>query len=550
MSGPEPILIAEGAEDAPEQLLKQFTDPFDCLRELLQNAIDAGSAEVHVACTFEDDCAACGPGLGAAVLRVKDYGEGMDRHVIDTRLVRLFSSDKLRDRTKIGKFGIGFISVFAMRPDIVCVDTGRHGESWRLLFRPDRSFVRVYLPDPIEGTTVRLWKAMTRAEFELFEPRVESALRHHGQHLDITLTYQGTLFNTPLHHGALVYSESRVDGETIVVSYPRDGSPDVAMFANRGLTLLSRPSDIAGVSYAVNSPRLSHTMGRDNIVQDEHYALLMKSVQQLAAGPLIEELSQLLDDGLRKEAPESELLLLQKRLAELVRRQDVLPTACAERRIARSVHGELHTLETCLLSGSAGRLYCAAHPSPLSAAVRSTGKVVLEEWQQPLLQALCPGEPPRLERSFFLALPLDAQEASAPETARAQGRVLCRATHKLLSAINEQIEGVEIGYLDYPGSGVGALPALTQSKPFTLGTVENAQPQQRFFDHSERYSWMLNADHAGVKALLKLCETEPELAAYNLIKLCLVGGALSPELDSRLLTLAMEERCQRQETDR
>lgn len=548
MSGPEPILIAEGAEDAPEQLLKQFTDPFDCLRELLQNAIDAGSNEVHVACTFEDDCAACGPGLGAAVLRVKDYGEGMDRHAIDTRLVRLFSSDKLRDRTKIGKFGIGFISVFAMQPDIVCVDTGRHGESWRLLFRPDRTFVRVYLPEPIEGTTVRLWKAMTRAEFELFEPRVQSALRHHGQHLDITLTYQGTLFNAPLHHGALVYSESRLDGETIVVSYPRDGEPDVALFANRGLTLLSRPSDIAGVSYAVSSPRLAHTMGRDNIVQDEHYALLMRSVQQLAQGPLIDELSQMLDDGLRHEAPEHELLPLQKRLAEIVRRQDVLPTGCAARRIARSVHGELHTLETCLLSGSAGRLYYAAHPSPLSAAVRATGKIVLEEWQLPLLQALCQGEPTRLERAFLLALPLEA-EVNAPRAAAAQAQILCRATHKLLTAISEQISDVAIGYLDYPGSGVGSLPAVTQSLPFAIGTVAEGIPHQRFFDHTERYCWVLNADHVSVKALLPLCETDPELAAYNLIKLCLVG-ALSPELDSRLLTLAMEERCQRQETAR
>jgi molecular chaperone HtpG len=548
MNGSEPILIAEGSEDAPEQLVKQFTEPFDCLRELLQNAIDAGSGEVHVACTFEEDCTACGPGLGAAVLRVKDYGEGMDRHAIDTRLVRLFSSDKLRDRTKIGKFGIGFISVFAMQPDVVCVDTGRNGESWRLLFRPDRSFLRVYLPEPIEGTTVRLWKAMSRAEFELFEPRVRRALHHHGQHLDIPLTYQGTLFNTPLHHGALVHSESRVNGETIVVSYLREGEPEVALFANHGLTLLSRPSDISGVSYAINSPRLAHTMGRDNIVQDEHYALLMKSVRELAAGPLIDELSQKLDEGLRGERPEGELLLLQKRLAEIVLRQEVLPTACAERLVARSVHGELHSLQTCLLSGSAGRLYWASHPSPLSAAVRSTGKLVLEEWQLPLLQALCRGEPPRLERTFFLALPLDPKAQNPERTA--QVRALCGATRKLIHAITGQIDAVELGYLDYPGSGVGGLPAVVQAQPFALGTLEGALPQQRFFDTSSRYSWVLNADHLGVKALLPLCETEPELAAYNLIKLCLVGGAMSPELDSRLLTLALEERCQRQESDR
>ena len=41
------------------------------------------------------------------------------REIIETKLTRLFSSQKDGDRTKIGKFGIGFVSVFAIGPDVV-----------------------------------------------------------------------------------------------------------------------------------------------------------------------------------------------------------------------------------------------------------------------------------------------------------------------------------------------------------------------------------------------------------------------------------------------
>jgi hypothetical protein len=85
------------------------------------------------------------------VIEVADAGEGMTREIIDNRLTRLFSSAKEGDYTKIGRFGIGFVSVFALDPEIVCVDTGRAGEHWRVVFRRDRSFERIRLTEPGGG---------------------------------------------------------------------------------------------------------------------------------------------------------------------------------------------------------------------------------------------------------------------------------------------------------------------------------------------------------------------------------------------------------------
>jgi hypothetical protein len=288
-------IIPEAVPDVLDQLVVEFVDPLSFVRELIQNAMDAGSAEVDVSCTFEERGSAESPELGVAVIRIADYGEGMDRHIIDTRLTRLLSSDKADDRTKIGKFGIGFISVFALRPDAVSVDTGRSGERWRVLFRPDRSFTRVYLSEPVEGTTVRLWKAMTRSEFVELQAHVREALQQNCQHIEIELRYQGEA----LPHARLSNAVCAVEAleapikvaaceedAVIVVGYTPDNGTDTASFYNRGLTLLCRPSEFAGISYKINSPGLAHTLSRDNVIKDEHYQGLIAAVRRLAAGPL------------------------------------------------------------------------------------------------------------------------------------------------------------------------------------------------------------------------------------------------------------------------
>ena len=141
--------------DALETLVHQFSDPWSFLRELIQNAIDAGSPEIDVRVEHQPpQGGGDGDDPGLMLVEVVDAGDGMDRQIIDTRLTRLFSSAKDGDYTKIGRFGIGFVSVFAIDPDLVCVDTGRTGEYWRVLFRKDRSFQRIALEHPTEGTTI------------------------------------------------------------------------------------------------------------------------------------------------------------------------------------------------------------------------------------------------------------------------------------------------------------------------------------------------------------------------------------------------------------
>src|SRR5690606_6959127 len=132
MSEPAELRVS----DALDKLIHQFSDPLSFYREVIQNALDAGSQEVEIRLSFEagDD------ERGVATIFVDDWGEGMTREIIEKRLTRLFSSSKDGDRTKIGKFGIGFVSIFATDPELICIDTSREGEHWRILFKADKRF--------------------------------------------------------------------------------------------------------------------------------------------------------------------------------------------------------------------------------------------------------------------------------------------------------------------------------------------------------------------------------------------------------------------------
>ena len=58
----------------------------------------------------------------------------------DDLFLTKFRSSKEDDPSKIGKFGIGFMSVFAPRPELVVVDTSLDGDDWRILFNKNRSY--------------------------------------------------------------------------------------------------------------------------------------------------------------------------------------------------------------------------------------------------------------------------------------------------------------------------------------------------------------------------------------------------------------------------
>ncbi|MBI3929762.1 MAG: ATP-binding protein [Armatimonadetes bacterium] len=278
---------------ALETLVHQFSDPLSFYRELIQNSLDANSRRVDVTIGLED---------GMMVIVVADSGEGMNAEIIDTRLTRLFSSGKEGDLTRIGRFGIGFVSVFAVEPQAVVVDTSREGENWRMVFKADRTFVRLAMDEPVDGTRIRLYKPATAGECDDFVRRSREAIRYWCRHVLGEIRFQGEVLNEPFGIDSPCTVHRSRPGTEIAVGYARDGQPFLGLY-NGGLTLMeSRQAHaLRGLAAKVNSRYLEHTLTRDGVVQDARFAELMAEVRELASTELPDLLLEKLEERVLAE---------------------------------------------------------------------------------------------------------------------------------------------------------------------------------------------------------------------------------------------------------
>jgi len=255
----------KAAGSALDMLVRQFSQPLACLRELVQNAIDAGSNQVEVSLTHDSES-------GCLRLSVSDTGEGMTEHIVQTQLTRLFASSKEGDLTKVGKFGIGFVSVFALQPKAVVVDTGRQGESWRVLFKGDRSFELLRLPHGVEGTTVQLYLAREDHKIDELRQKVRETLMFWCRHCRVQIAVDGKPIGTDfdlLDPVQVTYEET---GTRLVLAVNSQAACFYGYY-NQGLTLLEgNTSPVPHLSFKLDSRYLEHTLTRDNVIQNEDYA--------------------------------------------------------------------------------------------------------------------------------------------------------------------------------------------------------------------------------------------------------------------------------------
>ncbi|MBK7776512.1 MAG: ATP-binding protein [Sandaracinaceae bacterium] len=226
-------------------LVRQFADPYAFFRELVQNAIDAGSTDIRVDIARDAE--------GALLFSVSDAGEGMDRDILENKLLVLFRSGKEGVEGKIGKFGIGFVSVLAIKPSVVKVQSTRAGKGHTLHLYADHSYELFEHPPAASGTTVTLvvpipkQKADARIKEHVQRSRVslqrwcehaqipirlrvdESAFGDGGvERIDRELQLDGVLCSVRV---------ASSDGHTIVLAGLRGSEGQRAAFYNRGLLL-------------------------------------------------------------------------------------------------------------------------------------------------------------------------------------------------------------------------------------------------------------------------------------------------------------------------
>lgn len=292
------------AQGMVRDLVSQFSDTLAFYRELIQNAIDAGSNRIDVTLEYKPDPAG---GQGLAVISVEDDGCGMDESVIDNYLLVLFKSSKENDLTKIGKFGVGFLSVFALKPQLVRLYTARNLQSWRLDFPDYRTWRKFRMPDLRDGTLLELHKRMSPAEYADLAERSLTTVRYWCRHADTRIFFTDRACGRPPlqvnEPFALPGGDSlryREEGTEVVMAFAaREKRPDGSGkfydaddnpfygFYNRGLTLKEgNKVFVPGVEFKIKSRYLEHTITRDNVMEDGNYNKAMAIIKRLGAKEL------------------------------------------------------------------------------------------------------------------------------------------------------------------------------------------------------------------------------------------------------------------------
>lgn len=370
---------SRAAAQALDQLVSQFSDPLAFLRELVQNSLDAATELIEVDVYFDQDADCC-------VVRVRDTGVGMDRDIIDTKLTRLFSSSKEDDLTKIGKFGIGFVSIFAIKPQLVVLETGRDGESWRLIFNPDRSFERRQLENPVEGTTVSVFTTMKADRIEELQNGCRETVAFWCRHSEVEILFNGKRVNQPftLPDSTLCYHHV-VEGTDAVVA-PCLEESGFHGYYNRGLTLLEGAgSPLPHVSFKLRSRYLEHTLTRDNIIHDEGYEKAMAEVSFAAYHKLPLELVQRL-----RKSPTRHLWQLARVVASYpgpatgeLQRAEIFPTSQGSRAFT-SLQGQLyfHPVEDDFFRDASAAGYTVL----LATAQDNEMLELLADWKRPVVK--------------------------------------------------------------------------------------------------------------------------------------------------------------------
>jgi molecular chaperone HtpG len=292
------------------ELVQQFADPYAFYRELVQNAIDAGTSQVKVLVRPRAS--------GGVRVSVRDDGEGMNPEVLENKLLVLFRSGKEGRTDAIGKFGVGFVSVLALHPEKVTVETSRgEGAVWTMhLFSDHRYDLFEVSRTAPPGTTVSLdLPALDASEFI---ERSKASLRAWCRHAAIPIWFQiaqGVLQKEEGKEegqdadGDVDLDQSRIDepiglpeclaqvdmtvGTTrIVLGVPKDPT-GYAGFFNHGLTLfettLQDPALIptGALHFKVQDIRLEHTLSRDNVRRDAAFSDVLRKVRDVYEDHLV-----------------------------------------------------------------------------------------------------------------------------------------------------------------------------------------------------------------------------------------------------------------------
>lgn len=513
-------------ESAVEDVIRQFSDPLAFLRELVQNAIDAGTGEVEVRFDYN-------PEDGLGTVTVRDWGEGMSREIIEQRLVKLFNSSKDQDFTKIGKFGIGFVSVFAVEPEVVCIDTGRDGEYWRLLFHPDRSYELYSLDEPVEGTAVRVIMKRDRDDFDAFRKAGTERLRRWCAFVSVAVYVDEEDVRQPFELDGLVSVSFEEEGSRGVASL-RPSPVGRGQYFNAGMLLQDISSSWPHIGFMLDSRYLEHTLTRDRVLEDKNFHTAVERLHRLVN----EDLRAATEEALASWAQPGGRLWDWNRLCEMS--VVAFDSSTWEQARFPTVRGELVDGAGCRSARNANRLMVTRGRAHFAHAMPDDYVLIdvrPDSGGAKLLGAVVQRDIPVLEDVWIQVPIVEAQSTGAEQ--------LLDNLWALLREIGGNVIAVSFGEFDYAYSGVEGRAFLCLDDP---RSPTHRGSTSAFDPFTSAGHLLVNVEHPAVDDAVAVSQVEPEWAAYTLLKAAALAteavelGALDEATDVQLAMFCMDRR--------
>lgn len=567
-----------------DNLVTQFASALDCFRELVQNSIDAGTSRVDVWSEFE-----AGDGhVGTIAFHVDDFGEGMDEQIIDNQLTRLFASTKENDLTKIGKFGIGFVSVFALKPKAVLLHTGRGGEYWEVFFHEDRSFSKGRLDNPVEGTQITIFLEGDYHRYRDLVDGVRDTLKRWCRHSETEVTFEDRspvgdafpeleIINEPFEVAGHCMVKFEEPGTSMVLAYSDE---PVYGFYNRGLTLAytsvseqafrqEMARRFAFISVKIKSRYLEHTLSRDSVMRDEQYDKAMEMLRNVADKDLVDALLDQIEEVANRQDWNISTMRLYAVLFEFLMNEpeEIVRENILERRVFRTLHGEMvyTPVEIWKVLKKQGQILVANEATTLTEALESEGVPVFvghipslgQQSIQPhpltfVHQAIARYVRMREERTLigsvrrWLGMPVMkgiGEVIDRPEKVYVSVTIdeaPDDACKPLLEGASAVLEKADISYK----AVATCAPAANLKKPPIFVTGEKTSSVMKrptvFDDDPSKLEIAVNRESPYVRRLIELRETEPALADYSLARALLLHRDQMLERDVDLMTAAHE----------
>jgi molecular chaperone HtpG len=496
-------------------VIAQFADPKAFFRELVQNSIDAGSPTVDIKLEYDE------PAQRMRV-SVRDRGEGMTPEIVEKQLLVLFRSTKEQDRTKIGKFGIGFVSVLAPNPEVVVVNTARGGKRITLHLYRDLSYDLFDAGAATQnGTTVELEIALPRDEVTAFVRDSQLSLvrwcRHASVPIELAVRVPGNTqtvrIDRPLAiEGALVEVRRNTDDDQlgVVVAITADASPYVGFF-NHGLTLYETNQPLLGkLAVKIQDARLGHTISRDDVRRDASFDRAVAFAREVAREDLVGAASTEL-----QASAEAHDLERHRTLVLAITAADLeLSRAHLHFPIAQPIDGK----RSVSASELDGAVWTSQHASELTAALAEEGTPVVLARSHGEVAALLGSQVRSVEAELTSISPIEPTDGDI---------ALIGLLGEIFEAVHRAPDGITFATL---AGARGDQFAIAGNHVDIVHVVDRDEAARDPFAILRRRVLVLSADHSQVRCARS---RDPIIAASHLARAVLLQHRLLTEWRSR-----------------